>query len=48
MVRQAQTAINVWLKKYNHVRPHQTLNMRSPVPGTLIEKSKISGAENWG
>jgi transposase InsO family protein len=33
--KQAQTAINVWLKQYNHTRPHQALNMRSPVPETL-------------
>ena len=33
--RQAQTAINIWLRQYNHVRPHQALNMRPPVPETL-------------
>ena len=33
--KQAQTAINVWLKQYNHTLPHQALNMRSPVPETL-------------
>ena len=33
--KQAQTVINAWLKKYNHIRPHQALNMRSPVPETL-------------
>ena len=32
---QAQTAINIWLRQYNHVRPHQALNMRPPVPETL-------------
>ncbi|MBZ0216935.1 MAG: integrase core domain-containing protein [Fimbriimonadaceae bacterium] len=31
----AQIVINTWLKQYNHVRPHQTLNMRPPVPETL-------------
>jgi transposase InsO family protein len=33
--KQAQAAINIWLKQYNHVRPHQALNMRPPVPETL-------------
>ena len=47
-VHQAQTAINVWLRQYNHIRPNHGLNMRPPVPETLIEKTKISGTENWG
>jgi len=47
-VHQAQTAINVWLRQYNHIRPHYGLNMRPPVPETLIEKSKNTGTINWG
>jgi len=47
-VHQAQTAINVWLRQYNHIRPHHRLNMRPPAPETLIEKTKISGTKNWG
>lgn len=34
-IKQAQAVINTWLKQYNHVRPHQALNMRPPVPETL-------------
>ena len=34
-IRQAQTVIEIWLKQYNHIRPHQALNMRPPVPETL-------------
>ena len=34
-IRQAQTVIDKWMQKYNHVRPHQALNMRPPVPETL-------------
>ena len=34
-IRQAQIVIETWLKQYNHIRPHQALNMRSPVPETL-------------
>ena len=34
-VAQAQTVINMWLKEYNNIRPHQSLNMRPPVPETL-------------
>ena len=47
-VHQAQTAINVWLRQYNHIRPHHGLNMRPPVPETIIKKTKSSGTENWG
>jgi transposase InsO family protein len=34
-IRQAQIVIQTWLKQYNHIRPHQSLNMRPPVPETL-------------
>jgi len=27
-IRQARTVIETWLRQYNHVRPHQALNMR--------------------
>ena len=30
--KQAQIVINQWLRQYNHIRPHQALNMRPPVP----------------
>ena len=36
-IRQAQIVIETWLKQYNHIRPHQALNMRPPVPETLSE-----------
>ena len=32
--RHAQTAINAWMREYNHVRPHQALGMRPPAPTT--------------
>ena len=35
--KQAQIVINTWLKQYNRVRPHQALNMRPPVPETLLK-----------
>ena len=34
-LKQAQIVIGTWLKQYNHIRPHQALNMRPPVPETL-------------
>ena len=34
-IRQAQIVIETWLKQCNHIRPHQALNMRPPVPETL-------------
>jgi len=35
-IKQAQTVIRKWLKQYNHIRPHQALNMRPPVPETPL------------
>ena len=45
---QAQIGIDIWLKQYNHTRPHQALNMRAPVPEALIEKPQITGTEHGG
>jgi len=47
-IEQAQIVINQWLRQYNHIRPHQALGMRPPVPETLLEKSQISGPEQGG
>lgn len=47
-IKQAQVAINIWLKQYTQIRPHHVLNMHPPVPETLIDNHKITGAENWG
>ena len=44
--KQAQVAINAWLRQYNKTRPHHALNMRPPIPETLIKKPQITGAEN--
>ncbi|MAS21412.1 MAG: hypothetical protein CMN49_00560 [SAR116 cluster bacterium] len=41
--RQAQVAINTWLRQYNQIRPHHALNMRPPAPETRLEKPKING-----
>ena len=34
-IEQAQIMINQWLRQYNHIRPHQALGMRPPVPETI-------------
>ena len=34
-IKQAQIVINTWLRQHNHLRPHQSLNIRPPVPETL-------------
>ena len=47
-LHQAQTVINTWLRQYNHIRPHQALNMHPPVPETLLEKAKITGLYDGG
>ena len=39
----AAISINQWLRKYNHIRPHQALNMRPPVPETLIRNGPEIG-----
>ena len=42
-VHSARTAVlvtiptNAYLKQYNHIRPHQAMNMRPPVPETLLK-----------
>ncbi len=36
-IEQARTVIAKWLKQYNHIRPHQALNMRPPVPETMSD-----------
>jgi len=36
-VEQARTAIRIWLKQYNGIRPNQSLGMRPPIPETLQE-----------
>ena len=35
-IRQAQIVIDKLMRQYNHVRPHQALNKRPPVPETLL------------
>jgi hypothetical protein len=39
--KQAQVAINAWLRQYNQIRPHHALNIRPPVPETILEKTKL-------
>ena len=34
-IEQAKAVIGKWLRKYNHVRPHQALGMRPPIPETV-------------
>ncbi|WP_171237109.1 integrase core domain-containing protein, partial [Ruegeria sp. HKCCA6837] len=41
--KQAQIVINCWLRQYNHTRPHQALNMRPPVPETLVRNGPEHG-----
>ena len=41
--KQAQVAINVWLRQYNQIRPHHALGMRPPALETLLENIKTTG-----
>ncbi|GAB5486008.1 MAG: hypothetical protein Pars93KO_24420 [Parasphingorhabdus sp.] len=42
--KQAQIIINRRLGQYNHMRSHQALNKRPPVPETLIRNDTELGA----
>ncbi len=33
-LKEAQSVIKQWVQQYNHIRPHQSLNYRTPVPET--------------
>lgn len=46
--KQAEVTINIWLRQYDQIRPHHALSMRPPAPENLLEKFKISGAEQGG
>jgi putative transposase len=37
-ITHANVVIQTWLKQYNYVRPHQSLNIRKPVPETLLDR----------
>ena len=39
---EVQATINCWLKEYNHIRPHQGLAMRTPVPETTTLKLDLN------
>jgi transposase InsO family protein len=41
--KQAQIVTNRWLRQYNHIHPHQALNMRPPVPETIIRNDPELG-----
>ncbi|MBT6286585.1 MAG: transposase, partial [Rhodospirillaceae bacterium] len=41
--RQPRIVINQWLRQYNHIHPHQALNMRPPVPETLVRNGTEPG-----
>ena len=44
---QGNSVVRLWLRKYNQIRPHHALSIRSPIPETLLAKAIISGTEKW-
>ena len=45
VIHEAQVTINCWRKEYNHIMPHQALDMRPPIPETTTLKLvQTSGA----
>ncbi|NNL18179.1 MAG: transposase [Boseongicola sp.] len=47
-IKHAQIAQNVWLRQYNIFQPHHGLNMRPPVPESLLAKHQSTGTETSG
>ena len=43
--KQAQIAMNAWLRQCNQIRSHHVLGMRPPFPETVLEETKINGTE---
>ena len=43
-IKQAQLIFKTWLRQYNHVRPHQSLNMRPTVPQKYIKMVHKTGS----
>ena len=35
-LNEAQAGITQWVHQYNHIRPHQSLDQRPPVPETIV------------
>ncbi|MBT3808167.1 MAG: transposase, partial [Rhodospirillaceae bacterium] len=47
-IKQAQVVIETWLKQYNHIRPHQALNMKVVGLNSAHEiKNKLSNSICW-
>lgn len=54
----AQAAISAWVHAYNHLRPHQSLNMATPAglspsrrlpgPGTRADSPAVAGGTRCG
>jgi len=43
-IHQAQTVINIWLRQYNHIRPHSSLNW--PTPNEFATRSNMDHNQN--
>ncbi len=47
-IERAEIVNNHCLRQYTHTRPHQALNIRPPVPETILENPQISGPDTDG
>ncbi len=46
--RQSRIVIDIRLEQYNRIRNHYALGMQTPVTGTILDKSQISGPNHGG
>ena len=44
---EAKVLIERWRRQYNQVRPHSSLNYRSPAPETWIPENEATENESW-
>ena len=45
---EAQSVIEQWVHQYNHIRPHQSLDYRPPVPETVVPTLSQTLVHNQG
>jgi transposase InsO family protein len=48
-IAEAQVALDVWVREYNHERPHQALGMAAPIEASLLSRGFFGGPHwRWG
>ena len=47
-LQEAPCVIHQWVQQYNHVRPHQSLNDRPPIPKTTLPALSLNVVHTKG